>query len=480
MPKRIYRIRKNRFRQWRLLFVCIVVGWSMMSGAAAQGNQTNKVRSMILMIGDGMGSAHIKMAGDAAGKPLVMESLPVKGRIKTDAANGEITDSAAAGTALACGMKTDIGVIGLSPDGEKLKSIAELARDAGKRVGILSSAPVNHATPAAFYAKVPSRGAYYQIGLQAFASGFEVLGAGLLGARQAQGKTGAGSDLRELAENAGYKTVRPRAELNALEPGVSRVFIDPDRFYPEPGGSYTRKFDSERDITLAQMTGQALKLLDSDAGFFLMVEGAAIDWACHGNNVTGMLIETLAFDEAVAVAKAFTEANPETLLVITSDHETGGLTMGEEYKPQMADRLLKSGEPGRTTIHDLITSQFDSGKESDPASWEEASSYFSDVLGVKNDESLAMLRSEYNEIAGTEGLEKSYAIRKLARKIVKLTEITAGITWTTGGHTDTPVPLYAMGPGSDRFEGLQENIMVAHHGIALLIPSSSSVPAKKK
>jgi len=321
----------------------ISIGAVVFLGALCVHAQTAappKVRNVILMIGDGMGFPHVRLTADFTGKPLAMQELPVTGELTTRAADDAITDSAAAGTALACGKKTNVGMLGMLPDGTPIPSLAERARDAGKRVGILSSVALNNATPAAFYAKTPSRAQNFEIGVQAFASRFDILGGHSLA--DADGNNvhpRPGATLWQQAETAGYRILRTPVEFQSVKSGTGALLVIPNRIYVPGTPPDTEPFDPLQDMTLALMTQQSIRLLDNPKGFFLMIEGGAIDWAGHANNAPLVIAELLEFDKAVAVAQAFVKETPDTLLIVTADHETGGLTLTHAYNPRHTPSL---------------------------------------------------------------------------------------------------------------------------------------------
>ncbi len=264
------------------------------------GCVSNRPQNVILLIGDGMGVAqrtlaeeYVRQQGAAS---LAMHTLPYQGVTRTVSANSLVTDSAASGTAIACGAKTKNGYLGLDAQGERLESGAVCAKRKGLKVGLLSTAPITHATPAAFYAHVTNREDTGAIAAQLQTTGFDVL----------QG------DIPVAAKN-------PQA--------------------------------------LAAATAQALATLENEKGFFLMVEGGQIDWACHDNEPHKMLQETLAFDAAVQVALDYQKHNPDTLVIVTADHETGGLSLGRTetgyayYPTRIAEGSSQAGLNWGTSKH---------------------------------------------------------------------------------------------------------------------------------
>lgn len=283
-----------------------------------------EAKYIFLFIGDGMATPQRMIADEFSRKAghgkLALNTLPCHATTRTCSANSLVTDSAASATAIACGAKTNNGMIGVDPQGNRLHSVAELARDRGKKVGIITSVTLNHATPAGFYGHRRSRSEGYALGLDLVASKFDFFGGGGLSKYNKKKP-----DIYTLAKEAGYTVAVGKTELDALKPGRKAIALadKPDKAMPYA-------IDGQENMpTLDEITAKAISLLDGPNGFFLMVEGGAIDWAGHANDAATNLREVLAFDKAVKVALAFYEKHPdETLIVTTGDHETGGMTMG--------------------------------------------------------------------------------------------------------------------------------------------------------
>lgn len=290
-----------------------------------------KVKNIIFCIGDGMGLSQTALTTIQELGPdgmLNMQKMPVVGIIRTHSLDSLVTDSAAAGTALATGVKTNTGMLGMTPDGMKYQTILESARDAGLRTGIAVNVQITDATPAAFGSHVKSKYEGAVIAEQLLANKFNVL----LGSRKEffLPKTDPNSkrkDNRNLiseAKEAGYEYVETAEQLNsATQPYLLGLFEH-------------KSLTSEQPVpSLAEMTRKAIQILTVDSkdfsaensGFFLMVEGHQIDWACHLNDADKMVKQTLLLDEAVKVALDFASADGQTLVIVAADHETGGLTI---------------------------------------------------------------------------------------------------------------------------------------------------------
>lgn len=432
------------------------------AGASAMGwRKPRKPKYIFLMIGDGMGVAQRQAAERYALMKypsrhggLAMNRLPVKGLTSTTEINGRITDSAAAGTALACGVKTVNGALGLTADdlSTPVRSVAEDARDDGMKVGIVTSVPIDHATPAAFYAKVPKRGMYYEIDEYLARSDFDYFaGEPMLGRNKAKDKTPPG----QLAINAGYSLVGDRAGFDALKPGGGKVLIEHGTGYALEGGS---------DISLADFTRKGIELLDGRKGFFMMVEGGKIDWSGHANDLATNIHETLAFDEAVAVVLDFCRQHPdESLLLVTADHETGGLQLADSpFSEQMLQRVDAQRFKAAHYV-DQVKQWKKSGTVSPDTAFERLTEMFGfDGLTVESESRLklainATLANETEDMRSPE-IQKMYGKRNAA-VVSCLHELAAraGAQWSSFGHTDTRVETTAAGRWAERFGGDSDN-----------------------
>jgi len=276
-------------------------------------------RNVILMIGDGMGVAQISLARLSLGsssQPLFMDTLPYAALVQTQSANAVVTDSAAAGTALATGYKTNNGMISVLPDGTPVETILERAMKLRKSVGLVTTTTITHATPAAFGAHVTSRGDEGDIAIQYMEKKIDVLlggGRAMFAPKTSKG----GRDLLGDAERAGYVVVDSRdGLLSARGSKLLGLFQD---------GALTT---DPPEPSLAEMTEKAIEILSADRdGFFLMVEGGQIDWRCHDNDRVGAVKQLLQFDLAVGKALEFARGREDTLVIVTADHETGGLAI---------------------------------------------------------------------------------------------------------------------------------------------------------
>ena len=295
-------------------------------------------RNVILLIGDGMGVAHLTLGHLATGG-MNAERMPVGGLVRTFPFGGMVTDSAASGTAMATGHKTRNGMISISPDGDTLRTVLEFAEERGMATGLVATSQITHATPAVFAAHVIDRGMEAEIARQMAGSGVDVLIGG--GWSYFLPKGIAGSRRRDDLDLVGL--------LKKRMPVVSSV----DGLFELQGVTSAAAFlapldcppAKERAWSLAELTSSAVEILSSGGdGFFLMVEGSQIDWAAHDKDDDGILHEMKDFDGAVGIALDFAERDGSTLVIMTSDHETGGFALHEA--PMHSGRMV---DPAFTT-----------------------------------------------------------------------------------------------------------------------------------
>ncbi|MCB2211264.1 alkaline phosphatase [bacterium] len=279
-------------------------------------------KNVILLIGDGMGYCQVEATQYTAVGPegrLHMQTLPVTGMMSTWSADRLITDSAASGTAMATGYKTDNRRIGTLPNGQKPVSILEAAEQRGLATGLVATSTITHATPAAFAAHQPSRYDQPAIAVDMAASGVDVvLGSGYKYWQPApDGVREDGLDLLQQLQNDGYRLARTGDEMMALDRMPAIGLYGPDALDETPD-----------EPSIADLTRKAIELLSQDDdGFFLMVEGSQIDWEAHSNEEDELVRRALLFDLAVAEAIEFAKQDGNTLVIITADHETGGMTL---------------------------------------------------------------------------------------------------------------------------------------------------------
>lgn len=435
--------------------------------------QAQQAKYVFYFIGDGMGLNQVNTTemylGEKQGRigtePLCFASFPVAGMATTFSASNSITDSSAGGTALATGVKTYNDAIGVDANKERVMSVAERAKRAGKKVGVTTSVSIDHATPAAFYGHQPDRSMYYEIALQLPEAGFDFYaGSGFLKPARTFDKKDAPS-IYPIFEQAGYTIARGLDEYKAKADDAGKMIL----MQKEGANSSSLPYAIDRregDLTLAQITESAIDFLsrDNKKGFFLMVEGGKIDWACHSNDPATMVKEVIDMDNAVRVAYEFYKKHPkETLIVITADHETGGLALGNSNYTLN----LKSLDCQKQSV-DLFSRALTDLRKSkgNKATWEDVKALLTERMGFWGEltptwEQEKMLRDEFessfvrNKVVFEESLySKTEPLAAVAKKVLSQM---SKLGWTTGSHSAEYVPVFAVGAGSKLFMGKMDN-----------------------
>ncbi len=297
--------------------------------------QEKKPKNIILFIGDGMGVPQIT-AGRTVKGELQLERFRELGLLITHSADSYLTDSAAGATALATGVKTYNGAIGVDMDKKPLKTVLEYAEQAGKATGLVSTSSITHATPASFAAHVDSRKKDNEIAESMSRSGVDVLiGGGLGYFLPKSAKDSKRDDELDLLA----RLAKPEQVVRTAE--ALRAYSGKDKLIALLATKHMGKAD-ERPVTLAEMTRKAIDILSQDEdGFFLMVEGSQIDWGGHANDSEYIIMEMIDFDAAVGTGLDFAESNGETLVIVTADHETGGFAL---EKGSVDEHKLEKGD----------------------------------------------------------------------------------------------------------------------------------------
>ncbi|NTW24014.1 MAG: alkaline phosphatase [Lentimicrobium sp.] len=297
-------------------------------------NQKSRPKNIILLIGDGMGLAQMYAALTATQDNLRMTNCPNIALVKTFSDSDYITDSAAAGTAIATGNKTTNGMIGMLPDKTPVTSILKYAENHGLATGLVTTCDITHATPAAFIANVENRKMAQEIALQFLYTDIDVF---IGGGYDNFTKRADSLNLIDSLLVRNYQIATTISEMNAINRGKLAALL-----YPK----HPSKMSEGRGDMLPVSTAKALELLSkNENGFFLMVEGSQIDWGGHDNDLDYILNETIDFDKACGIALDFAEKNGETLIIITADHETGGLSLpGGELKSGKPEGKFSTGD----------------------------------------------------------------------------------------------------------------------------------------
>ncbi len=432
-----------------------------------------QAKYVFYFIGDGMGSNQVLISemyrSAIAGKPLgrvqtLMTTFPYSGSASNYSKSNGITDSAAAGTCLATGHKTDNGTLGLDEHGDKLQTIAEELKEKNWGIGIMTTVAIDHATPAAFYAHVQKRNEYYKIGRQLSQSQFDFFGGA--GFHHPQGKKDdKGVNLYRLAEENGYTIAHGYQEAKEKSDAKRMILVQAtDDQGAKHGDNLPYAVDrKEGDLTLAQIVRTAIPFLDQRYDrFFMMVEGGMIDYACHSNDAAASIGETWDMNEALEAAYAFYLAHPdETLIIVTADHETGGMALGNGDKTLRLE-LLQYQKCSAWMLSDAFTQLF---KDKDKPSWNEVKNLYRERLGfwdkvdISDDEEKE-LKELYKAACEKKGKDKKTlykTINSLGDAGVALLNKKAHVAWTTYSHSAHVIPIFAIGVGAENFSGWHDN-----------------------
>nr|WP_307254249.1 alkaline phosphatase [Croceifilum oryzae] len=421
----------------------------LMPGAEAKKKDGDEIRNVIVLIGDGMGPSYMTAYRYFKDDPKtkVKESTafdPYLVGMQTTYPEDEhenITDSASAATAMSAGVKTYNNAIAVDNDQSEVKTVLEEAKEKGKSTGLVATSEITHATPAAFGAHDISRknmdaiaDDYYNELIQGKHKVDVLLGGGLNNfVRKDQ-------NLVEKFKKDGYSYVTNREDLTRNQSKqVLGLFA--------PGG-LDKKIDRNTNTpSLQEMTKSAIdRLNQNEKGFFLMVEGSQIDWAGHDNDIVGAMSEMQDFEKAFQAAIDFAKTDKHTLVVTTADHSTGGLSVGANGEYNFHPESLRAAKK----TPDYMAAQIASGK-----SVEETLSTYID---------LDLTSSEIQSVKKASKNKKADDIDQAIEKIFNTRSYTG---WTTDGHTGEEVPVYAFGPGKERFAGLNDNTKLADEIFAI-------------
>lgn len=437
------------------------------------------LKYVFLFIGDGMSTPHRMVADEYARAigygELAMNNLTYQSTTRTRSANALVTDSAAAATAIACGEKANNGSLGVSPTGERLESVAEFAHKRGKKVGVMTTVTITHATPAGFYAHRKSRSETYRIGLDLVDSGFDFFAGGGLGGMENSVKDELyRGNVFDLARNAGYTIVTNKIEFAALPPNSGKVW----GVFSKGRLDYAIDW-SDRQPSLADMVTKATELLEGPDGFFIMAEGGTVDYGAHANDAAAVLNDVIALDKAVKAALVFRDKHPdETLIVVTGDHETGGMAMGfagtgynfyvhllarqkvsaESFSAEFTKLIKKRPELTFDEVLPMLKDRF--GFVLNAADVKSAD----DKLMLLTKRDMADLKKAFaNDIEFVKAGKKETTAHDVARRLKfaatakRIIDNHASVGWSTGDHTALPTMTTAIGVGAERFTGFLEN-----------------------
>ena len=464
------------------------------------GGTTEKLPKYIfLFIGDGMSYPQIQVTnyyltvqanGGKYPEPLESQSnlsfmkFPVSGSAQTYDRSSFAPDSSSTATSIATGNKTYSGYLNVGINGfEKFETIAEkLKEQKDYKIGIVTSVNLNHATPGAFYAHQSSRTKYYQIGKELVKSGFDYFAGGDF-RDPTPDALSPDKDLYTQAAAAGYKVVKTQAEAMALKPSDGKAIVIAEHLVPEDM-DFVNAMDYEIDRkegewALADYVAKGIEMLDNDNGFFMMVEGGKIDWACHANDAATMINEVIALDNAVQKAIEFYNQHPDdTLILVTGDHETGGVSIG--YAGTDYDTFLNNmacQKISYSTFNSDYVANYRANKTDFNTVMADVTELFgltvpATFAGEPKDGSLELSKYEYDLLyaayektinfgAGlTDGQEEELLYSKYEPLTVTITHILAnksGLNFSSYVHSGLPAAVFAIGAGSELFDGYYDN-----------------------
>lgn len=432
-----------------------------------------EAKYIFYFIGDGMGMGPAMAAANynrlALNKdelPLMM-TFPIAGQAMTYSASRPVTDSAAAGTALSTGHKTNNGMLGMDADTVAVYSIANTLKDNGFGIGVVTTVAPDDATPGAFYAHVPKRSMFNDINRQ-FAEGKVdfLAGSALRGLKDQDGND---AGILDLYKKNNINVAYGLDGLANVEVNKGKIVLLDKNPFQDGNVGYT--IDSIPGmLTLPQMTQACLDYLEASTPdkFFMMVEGGNIDHALHGNDAGAAIIEIFNFNEALEIAYKFYLAHPdETLIVVTADHDTGGMSIGnaaQGYKAYFD--YFKSQKVSKEMFSDYCKAMLKSRRV---YTWEDMEEYLTNNLGFWKTVPVSEKQTKDLKKEFVKTFEKRHSkdektlyndFNAFATDVFRILSTNAGIGWTTRGHSGNPVPVYAIGAGASNFTGINNNIQI--------------------
>ncbi len=467
-----------------LAILCALALCLMCATAMAEGESHPKY--VFMFIGDGMGNPQVTATQYYLGSienpdskfpvpaDLSFTKFPYLGLVTTYDSSSFCPDSASTATSMASGKKTLSGVINYDETlTNPYKIITEYAKEAGKKVGVITSVSVDHATPAAYYAKQPSRNDYYDIALQALTgTTVDYLAGG--GFKKMNGADGQQKSLLDVAKENGWVIPTTNDEIRSLTATNDRVLATNPVLQDSKAIHYEidriqKEVAGEDVLSLADFVRSGINVLDNDNGFFMMCEGGKIDWAGHANDAATSIYDTIALSDAVQVALDFAAAHPgECLIIVTADHETGGMTIGfatTAYDTHF--QYLQNQKTSFTAFDDVISELKESG-----ATFEDAMAKVEELYGLttKEGEALSLtatdvenLRKAWDVAMGTQEIDKAEAsllyggYNPFSMAVSHIMNNKAGLSYTSYAHTGLQIPVYAYGVGAEKFSGLYDN-----------------------
>jgi alkaline phosphatase len=399
-------------------------------------------------IGDGMGPSHVRgteLFVSELFKPvhkkdirLIFTGFPQVALVTTHSASNGVTDSAASGTALATGSKANNGYIGVDANGEEVYSIAHKAKEKGLAVGIATTVPINHATPAAFYAHNKSRNNYHEIAQWMLTAGYDFYAGGDAKCTNEQREV-----LYNKAEEQGYTIARGYSDYKAKADDAEKMMLYQKNVSEELPYAIDNEYDNV-DLNLYNITRAGIEFLynKNKDGFFFMVEGGKIDYASHSDDAATVFHEVVGFNSAIDAAMEFyNQHKEETLIIVTADHETGGLVLGYNgnyalYFNELTKQNVSVGKL-QAMLGTLGTT-----------TWGKVNEIVKENTGVE-------IRKKHDSNESVE--VTSDLAGRIAAEAIYDVDRKAAISWASGNHSGTYVPLYAIGCGAEEFHGVMDN-----------------------
>ncbi len=475
----------------KILSLILAIVMLLTLGAASAETGAAVPKYVFMFIGDGQGSPQIGAAQyylgtlqnpDAAiptPAQLSFTGFPNVGLTTTYDATSFCPDSASTATSLASGNKTLSGVINYNVEKtETFKLITEYAKEAGKKVGVITSVSLDHATPAAYYAKAESRSLYYDIAVQGLSgTTLDFLGGGSF--LQPKGKDGDKTDLMDIAKDNGWNVVRKAEDIRALNGSSGRVLamvedVDGSQSMPYEIDRLQKIVKGEDSLSLAEIVKAGIRTLNNENGFFLMTEGGKIDWTCHANDAITSIYDTLAFSDAVQAAIDFAAEHPEeTLIIVTGDHETGGMTIGfaataydthfsylqsAKTSYNMFDKVIADMRANKVSFEDALkTIEASYGLTTTPE--QPLTLTEAELASLKAAFDLSMVEKADRQLGDAEALAYG-GYEPLSMAITHIFNNKAGISYTSYSHTGLQIPVYAQGVHADLFGGAYDNTQI--------------------
>ena len=399
-------------------------------------------------IGDGMGPSHVRGTElffnevfGVLGKEnckLPFTTFPNVAFVTTHSASNGVTDSAASGTALATGSKANNGYIGVDANGEDVYSIAHKAKEAGMAVGIATTVPINHATPSAFYAHNKSRNNYHDIAQWMLTADYDFYAGGDAKC------TGEQRDvLYNKAKEQGYTIARGYEDYKAKVNSAEKVMLYQKNVAEELPYAIDNEYDIV-DLNLYNITKAGIDFLynKNKDGFFFMVEGGKIDYASHNDDAVAAFYEVFGLSTAIEAALEFYASHKEeTLIVVTADHETGGLVLGYNGNYALYFKELTKQKVSLNKLNAMLRAE-------GTTTWGKINDIVKENTGVA-------IRGKHNS---DENVEMTSDLAwKIATEAIYDLDRKAALSWASGNHSGTYVPLYAIGCGAEEFHGVMDN-----------------------